>query len=45
MGFYNDHILPHIINLSMRNRELAPYRERVLSSAKVACSRSESVPA
>jgi len=34
MGFYNDHILPHIINLSMRNRELAPYRERVLSSAK-----------
>ena len=33
-GFYNDHILPHIINLSMRNRELAPYRERMLSYAK-----------
>ena len=34
MGFYDDHILPHLINLAMRNRELLPYRERVLSSAR-----------
>ena len=34
MSFYNEHILPHVINLSMRNRELQPYRERVLSHAE-----------
>ena len=33
MGFYNDRILPHLINLSMRNRELQPYRERVIAQA------------
>ena len=33
MSFYNDHILPHLINLAMRKRELQPYRERVLSQA------------
>jgi ubiquinone/menaquinone biosynthesis C-methylase UbiE len=33
MSFYNDHILPHVINLAMRNRELTAYRERVLSQA------------
>jgi ubiquinone/menaquinone biosynthesis C-methylase UbiE len=33
MSFYNDRILPHVINISMRNRELLPYRERVLSQA------------
>jgi ubiquinone/menaquinone biosynthesis C-methylase UbiE len=33
MSFYNDHILPHVINLAMRNRELLPYRERVLAQA------------
>jgi ubiquinone/menaquinone biosynthesis C-methylase UbiE len=33
MSFYNDRILPHVINLAMRNRELRPYRERVLSQA------------
>lgn len=33
MSFYNDRILPHVINLAMRNRELGPYRERVLSQA------------
>jgi ubiquinone/menaquinone biosynthesis C-methylase UbiE len=33
LSFYNDHILPHVINLAMRNRELRPYRERVLSQA------------
>lgn len=34
MGCYNNHILPHLINLSMRNRELIPYRERLLSHAQ-----------
>ena len=34
MGLYNDHILPHVINLSMRHRELLPYRERVLAQAQ-----------
>jgi ubiquinone/menaquinone biosynthesis C-methylase UbiE len=34
MSFYNGHILPHVINLAMRNRELRPYRERVLSQAR-----------
>jgi ubiquinone/menaquinone biosynthesis C-methylase UbiE len=33
MGFYNDRVLPHVINLSMRNRELRPYRERVVAQA------------
>jgi ubiquinone/menaquinone biosynthesis C-methylase UbiE len=33
MGFYNNHILPHVINLAMRNRELDPYRRRVVSQA------------
>jgi ubiquinone/menaquinone biosynthesis C-methylase UbiE len=34
MGFYNSHILPHVINLAMRNRELDPYRRRVVSQAQ-----------
>jgi len=34
MSFYNNHVLPHLINLSMRNRQFLPYRERVLSRAK-----------
>jgi SAM-dependent methyltransferase len=34
MSFYNDRILPHVINFAMRNRELGPYRERVLSQAQ-----------
>lgn len=34
MSWYEDHILPHLINLSMRNRHLAPYRRRVISEAK-----------
>jgi ubiquinone/menaquinone biosynthesis C-methylase UbiE len=33
MGLYDNCILPHVINLSMRNRDLRPYRERVLSAA------------
>ena len=34
MGFYQDRILPHLINLAMRNRDLVPYRERALSAAE-----------
>ncbi len=34
MSFYNDRILPHVINLAMRNRELTPYRERLISHAR-----------
>ena len=34
MGFYGERILPHLIRLAMRDARLAPYRERVASSAK-----------
>ena len=34
MGFYEQRILPHVINLAMRNRELLPYRRRVLERAE-----------
>ncbi len=34
MAFYEDYILPHLVNLAMRNRRLAPYRERVISAAE-----------
>src|SRR5438105_11989400 len=34
MGFYNDMILPRLCHLVMRNRRLAPYRERVIPSAE-----------
>ena len=34
MGFYQDRILPHLINLAMRNRRLVPYRARVISGAE-----------
>jgi ubiquinone/menaquinone biosynthesis C-methylase UbiE len=34
MGFYRERIIPHIINVSMRNRELTPYRERVIGAAE-----------
>lgn len=33
MSFYDSHILPHLINLAMRNRELLPYRQRVVAAA------------
>ena len=33
MGFYNERILPHLVNLAMRNRHLLPYRERVIAAA------------
>jgi len=31
MGFYREKIVPHLVNLSMRNGELKPYRQRVLA--------------
>lgn len=34
MGFYQDRILPHLVHLSMRNRYLVPYRQRVVSAAE-----------
>jgi len=34
MGFYYDRVLPHLVNLTMRNRRLIPYRERVISTAE-----------
>src|ERR1700730_1382052 len=34
MGFYNDFILPRLINLAMRNKELLPFRERVIGAAE-----------
>lgn len=34
MGFYQDRIVPHLVNLAMRNRQLLPYRERVISGAQ-----------
>jgi len=34
VAFYEDYILPHLVNLAMRNRRLAPYRERVISAAE-----------
>ena len=34
MGFYENHILPALINLSMRNADHDPYRMRVLSQAE-----------
>ena len=33
MGFYNNRVLPHLLNLTMRNVEHEPYRRRVLSQA------------
>ena len=34
MGFYQERIIPHIINVAMRNRELTPYRRRVVGAAE-----------
>ena len=34
MSFYEERILPHLINLAMRNRQLVPYRERVIGAAE-----------
>jgi ubiquinone/menaquinone biosynthesis C-methylase UbiE len=34
MGFYQQHVVPHLISLAMRNAELTPYRERVVAGAE-----------
>jgi ubiquinone/menaquinone biosynthesis C-methylase UbiE len=34
MGFYHDHIVPHLVILAMRNRLLGPYRERIVGLAE-----------
>jgi ubiquinone/menaquinone biosynthesis C-methylase UbiE len=34
MSFYEDRILPHLVNLSMRNEHLLPYRKRIIASAE-----------
>lgn len=34
MGFYQDRIVPHLMNLSMRNQRLVPYRKRVISATQ-----------
>jgi SAM-dependent methyltransferase len=34
MGFYNDLILPRLIDLAMRNKQLLPFRERVIGAAE-----------
>lgn len=33
MGVYDRYILPHVINLAMRNRHLLPYRQRTIPTA------------
>jgi ubiquinone/menaquinone biosynthesis C-methylase UbiE len=33
VGFYQNRIVPHLVNWAMRNRQLQPYRERVTSTA------------
>jgi ubiquinone/menaquinone biosynthesis C-methylase UbiE len=33
MSFYQRHIVPHLVNLAMRNTQLLPYRERLLAKA------------
>ena len=34
MSIYQEHVVPHLVKLAMRNRELEPYRERVLAGAE-----------
>ena len=34
MGFYNRFILPHVIELAMRLKTFAPFRERVVGAAR-----------
>ena len=34
MGFYNDYILPRLLDLAMRNKQLLPLRERVIGAAE-----------
>ena len=34
MGFYSDFILPRLCDLAMRNKQLLPFRERVIGAAE-----------
>lgn len=34
MGFYDERVLPHLLNLAMSNRDLAAYRRRVVPAAR-----------
>jgi ubiquinone/menaquinone biosynthesis C-methylase UbiE len=34
MGFYSDVILPRLLDLAMRNKQLLPFRERVVGAAE-----------
>jgi ubiquinone/menaquinone biosynthesis C-methylase UbiE len=34
MGFYSDVILPRLLDLAMRNKQLLPFRERVIGAAE-----------
>jgi ubiquinone/menaquinone biosynthesis C-methylase UbiE len=34
MGFFQERIVPHLVNLSMQNSRVAPYRERILAQAE-----------
>lgn len=34
MGFYENRVLPHLIAIAMRHRELATYRERIVGAAR-----------
>jgi len=34
MSLYDQYILPHVINLAMRNRDLLPYRKRIAAAAE-----------
>ena len=33
MGFYQEHVVPRLVNLAMRNRQLTPFRERTIRLA------------
>src|SRR5260370_40905717 len=34
MGFYNQYVLPHVIELAMRQKNFAPFRERTAGAAR-----------
>jgi ubiquinone/menaquinone biosynthesis C-methylase UbiE len=34
VGFYDQHVLPRVLDLAMRNGQLTPYRQRVLAEAE-----------
>lgn len=34
MSFYNDRVLPHLLNLAMRNKDLEAYRRRLVPAAE-----------